>query len=231
MENVYDKIRAERMAWKEKFDSATPEEQNKMLAERCEQRKEEEERHQKMIYDDRKKRFFEQSNEWIACYELLKKAQSIALEVCESFDGKILNNRLTNAINERLQAEINRYVTASLLISYSHEFENNVGTMTIKDVNHFGCDNKCSFKIILSPVLDGNRIEWSKSLDYMTTPCGKLFDFDERIANRKAAKKGYDKTYKKAKKIEEIIKDYTKEDYLLRGFLKREYVINNLSSI
>lgn len=232
MENVFQKIREERAAWYEAYKSATPEEQKRMLEEKKAKYEEEEKRRKQMIEDDRKARFFKKTDEQIACYELLKKAMPIALEVAASFDGKILNNRLTNAVNERLHKEVDRYVTAKLVISYNWNLSTNVGELKVTDYNHHDCWNEDSFKIILSNTLgDSGRVMWQKSLEYMEQPGEKSTDFSERIATRKKAKKDYDKVLKQARKVDEIIREYCQVDYELRDFFRTEYIIGNTSSI
>lgn len=227
MESVYEKIRREKEEWMAKFNAATPEEQKEMLEKKNREREESEKRRKQMIYDDRKNRFFENCDSYIECYNLLKKAFPIVLEVTATFDGKVLNNRLTNAINEKLHAKVHQYVTATLTISYDYDLKNNVGKLVVKDYNHHDCDNEFSFRIILSPLSDSNRVKWDETLDDMKKPGRNPDDFERNIEKMKKAKKDYDKVFKKALKIYSIIEDYAKEDFHLRDFFKTEGIIGN----
>ncbi len=225
MNEIYSKFVAERKNWLEKFNSATPEEQKRMLEEKKAKHEEEEKRRQKEIYDDRKNRFFKKCDEQIATYELLEKALPIALEISAKFDGKVLNNRLTKAVDDEIRAKVNQYVRAELIISYDYNLKNNVGKLSIIDYNHHDYEREISFKIILSPLSDNNRVMWKETLEYMEKPEGKTIDIAERISERKNAKKNYDRIYKKAKKVDEIIAEYAKEDFYVRDFFKSEHVI------
>lgn len=212
---VLEKIRAERAAWNEAYQAASEEERERMLEEKARKREEEEKLRQQRIYDDRKTRFLEKCDKEIACAKSLKKAIKIALDVTKSFDGKVLNNRLTKAIQDKLDKNI----AAILEISYDYNTKNNVGKLIIREGNFHGCYNSEDFKIVLSPFEDGNRVMWKETEESLN------LQIDRRIKEMQDAKKSYDKVYKKAKAIEKAIEEYSNANYYIRDFFKTESVI------
>ena len=224
MENVFQKIREERQAWLDAYKNATHEEQARMLEEKKANREREEQERQKMIYDDRKKRFMQKADKQIEILEKLIRARKIALNVIKTFDGKVLNNRLTNAVEKDLKAfDSSLYV--SLVISYNYSVTNNEGKLKI-EVSHYdsGFEDSVSLNISLSPFNDGNRVVWSETenLDY-----NKEY-LSGWIENWKKAKKEYDKTYKQAMKVYAVIEDYgNNANGHLRSFFTGEHLISN----
>jgi len=212
---ILEKIRAERAAWNEAYLAASEEERERMLEEKARKREEEEKLRQQRIYDDRKTRFFEKCDKEIACAKSLKKAIKIALDVTKSFDGKVLNNRLTKAIQDKL----GKYISAVLNISYDYNTKNNVGKMTIREGNFYGCYDSEDFKIVLSPLEDGNRVMWKETEESLS------IQLDRRIKEMQEAKKSYDKVYRKAKAIEKAIEEYSNVNFYVRDFFKTENVI------
>lgn len=217
MNNILAQIRAEKAAWNEAYLAASEEERARMLEEKARKHEEEEKLRQQRIYDDRKARFIEKCDREIACTKSLKKAVAIALDVTKSFDGKVLNNRLTNAVQDKL----GKSISAVLTISYDYNTKNNVGKLTIREGNFYGCYNSEDFKICLSPFEDGNRVMWKETEEALD------LQFDRRIKEMQEAKKSYDKVYKKAMAIEKAIKEYSNENYYIRNFFKTENVIRN----
>jgi len=215
MTTLVEKIRAERAAWNEAYLAASEEERERMLEEKARKREEEEKLRQQRIYDDRKTRFIEKCDREIACAKSLKKAIKIALDVTKSFDGKVLNNRLTKAIQDKL----GKNISAILEISYDYNTKNNVGKLTVREGNFSGFYNSEDFKIMLSPLEDGNRVMWKETEKSLN------LQLDRRIKEMQEAKKSYDKVYKKAKAIEKAIEEYSRENYYTRDFLKTESVI------
>lgn len=217
MSDILERIRAKKAAWDEAFLNASEEERKRMLEERKREEAENERLRQQRIYDDRKARFIEKCDREIACTKSLKKAVAIALDVTKSFDGKVLNNRLTNAVQDKL----GKSISAVLTISYDYNTKNNVGKLTIREGNFYGCYNSEDFKICLSPFEDGNRVMWKETEEALD------LQFDRRIKEMQEAKKSYDKVYKKAMAIEKAIKEYSNENYYIRNFFKTENVIRN----
>lgn len=224
MENVFQKIREERQAWLDAYKNATPEEQARMLEEKKANREREEQKRQQMIYDDRKKRFMAKADKQIEILNILIRAREIALDSIKTFDGKVLNNRLTKAVEKELKA-FNSSLYVSLVISYDHATKNNEGKLTI-EVSHYesGLEDSVSLKISLSPLNDGNRVVWSETED---------LDYNKEylsgwIESWKRAKKEYDKTYKEAMKVYAAIEHYGKNaNSHLRNFFTGEHLISN----
>ena len=95
-------MREKRQQWQEKFDSATAEEQERMLAEKkADEERIERERKERIERDDKNK-FVDSALAQIRVYKALKETFPKVMETIKSFDGKILNRRLTNVIAEKL---------------------------------------------------------------------------------------------------------------------------------
>lgn len=215
MSDILERIRAKKAAWDEAFLNASEEERKRMLEERKREEAENERLRQQRIYDNRKAEFFEKCDKEIACQESLKKAVKTAVEVAKTFDGKVLNNRLTKAIQEKL----GKNISAVLEISYDYNLENNRGKLTIREGNFYGCNNEEFFYINLSPFSDGNRVMWKE------TEKSLKFSYDNRLAEAKNAKKTYDKVYKKLMDVEKAINEYSKCNFMARNFLKAKSVL------
>ena len=224
MENFWQKLAAERKAWLDAYKSATPEEQARMLAEKKANREREEQELQKRIYEDRKSRFMEKADHQIEIYKTLVRAREIAFDVIKSFDGKVLNNRLTKVVEEKLKA-YNNSLYATLKISYEYSVKNNVGKLEIQVSHYYGSmEDKLLLNIALSPFEDGNRVIWSET-ESLKENNEYLSQF---IEGWKKAKKEYDKTYKQAMKVYNIIEDYGKNyNCHLRNFFTGEHLISN----
>ena len=229
-ENVFEKMKRERMEWREKFLAASPEEQQKMLEEKEAKREQAEKARKKAIYDDRKKRFFEKADQQIKILEVLIKAQKISFEVIKSFDGKILNNRLTKVLIEKLQA-LNSSLNADLVISYNRQTERNEGKIEIR-MSHYGCGglrNTNSIYIPLTKIVpftsDGDRVVFSDAEQDMRNDAHFLTDI---LDSWKSAKKEYDKVHKEADKLSAAIEKYCHMNYCLRDFFKADHVIDHL---
>lgn len=223
-ENVFQKIRREREEWRTKFLAASPDEQKKMIEEKKANQERAEMERKKAIYDDRKKRFFEKADKQLETLHLLEKGCAIALEVIKEFDGKVLNNRLTNEVNKRLE-EFNSRISADLTIRYERDYDNNVGFLRFKVCY---TDNSLlsehTIKIILSPVLGGNRVMFAKTEEKHKEEVTYL---TEHVSSWKSAKKEYDKVYKAAEKLNERIKEYSKNNDFLRDWISAEHVISS----
>lgn len=223
--NVLELKKAEMMAWREKYLAATPAEQERMLAERQEQRIREEEERKRRDYNERKTRFVEKANNQIFLYKELLKARSIALEEIKKFDGKVLNNRLTKIIDAELKKR-SKDLFASLNIHYEWDKKNNIGELKLSIYNHFsyGLDNDITLKIVLTEFNDGNRVDWSRTENEKGNDEKFILD---RISSWKNAIKSYDKAFKTLKKVDSMIKNYSKENFYLRDFFKTEHVLSN----
>lgn len=221
MENVYQKIREERQAWLDAYKNATPEEQARMLEEKRANREREEQRRQQMIYDDRKARFMEKADNQIKILKKLVRAREIAFDVIKSFDGKVLNNRITKAVEEKLKA-FDDSLWASLSYSYSYSEKRNVGNLTLRVSHYHGCmEDSLTLYVPLSYM---SRIVWSDTEGWKDN---KEY-LSGWIESWKKAKKEYDKTYKQAMKVYDMIEDYGKNHNChLRNFFTEERLISN----
>ena len=208
----------ERMAWREKYLKATPEEQERMLAERKLRDAKEKEEREKRIYAERKKRFIDTANAQISVLKTLQRARKVTLEVIKQFDGKVLNNRLTKVVAQEF-AKIDPHLYASLTISYDSVLKNNAGVLEIEVWHQFAnVRDKYDIKIVLSSLVDGNRVmfaetesEKSNDEEYLTN----------RIQGYQDAIKGYDKSYKTAVRLNEMIEKYGKEiNHHLREYFR-----------
>lgn len=221
MENVYQKIREERQAWLDAYKNATPEEQARMLEEKRANREREEQRRQQMIYDDRKARFMEKADNQIKILKKLVRAREIAFDVIKSFDGKVLNNRITKAVEEKLKA-FDDSLWASLSYSYSYSEKRNVGNLTLR-VSHYHGSMEDSLTLYV-PLSNMSRIVWS---DTEGLKDNKEY-LSGWIESWKKAKKEYGKTYKQAMKVYDMIEDYGKNHNChLRNFFTEERLISN----
>lgn len=222
---VFEQLRAERLAWREKYLAATPAEQERMLAEKAAKREEEERLRKQRIYDERKNRFTEKANNQIFLYGKLLIARKVALEEIKNFNGKVCNNRLTKNIDAKLK-EIDKNFYASLTVCYDHSAKGNIGKLKIAYYNHFsyGLYNDVTLKIRLTDVFDGNRVDWSLTESEESNAEKFLTDM---ISSWKNAIKNYGKAYKALKKVEKAIEDYAKENFYLRDFFKTEHVLSN----
>lgn len=226
MENVYQELRAKRQEWLNAYNSASPEEKERMMAEKKANAKREAEEREKKIYDDRKSRFMQRADNQIKIYETLIRAKKVAMDVIKSFDGKVLNNRLTKAVETEIQ-KIDDGLRAYLTISYDWNEKNNVGKLEIR---LFGCnthdlDSTSVLYISLSPLNDGNRVVWAETESQKEN----VEHLREWIEKWKSNKKAYDKMYKQAMKLYEMIEQYGKSgnSYLINYF-KEEHLISNL---
>ena len=224
MENDLKAIVERHRAWKAAYDAASPEEKERMVAEKKAQREREEKERQQRIYDDRKKRFVEKANHQIEILQALIQGRKIAFEVISQFDGKVLNNRLTKAVSEKMKSKDDS-LWADLTISYDRSVCNNMGKLEISRSHYYeaGLYDKSSIEIILSPLSDGNRVMAALTLSDENNSDKSLTD---RISSWKKAIKDYDKTYKTAMKLSESIEKYGKEtNVYLSEFFRAEYLI------
>lgn len=220
MENdkLLEKVQAFK-AWKEKFDAASPEEQERMRQERAEQRKKAEAERDKRIYDDRKQRFVSKTSEQIDALKKLIPAHQIALDIIKSFDGKILNNRLTNTIKERLKQQDKNF-GADLEWKYNYDTKTNYGRL---EISYYGIYPSVS--VGLEITLNGDdRIVWASTQENKYNTDDGLRSL---IAEREQAIKQYDKIYREAEKLSQTIEQYGKLNYLVRDWLKTEHVIRS----
>lgn len=225
MEN-YNAILEERRKWKKKFDNATEEEQAQMLAERAEAREREKAEREQKMYAERKERFMKRAENEILATEYIIKARQIALDMLKDFDGKVLNNRYTKAVDAKLK-EVYRGLWCTLVVEYDHTTKANVGRLKI-EVRLYeksnGTDN-CTIYIKLLPDLYAYRVDYAKTIeDSRNTNEGEL----KQIEDYKNAIKQYDKVYKHAEKVRKTIEDYAKNNYYLRDYFRAERVISNV---
>ena len=224
MNEIRNEIVAKHRAWNEAYLAASPEEKERMLAEKKANAEREKEERERMVYEDRKERFMQRADTQIKIYELLAEAREIAFEAIKKFDGKVLNNRLTNTLNKELK-EYDNSLWAELIIEYDHNLKENVGRLKVSKSYCGSCYfNEIRINIILSPLFDGNRVMWSETekvrneVDYIET----------RIKDWKRDKKNYDKVYKEAMKIYDMIEKYGKSEFFyLRSFFAGERLVSN----
>lgn len=155
---------AEYKAWKEKYDVASAEEKELMEKERKEQLIAQAQEREKKIVAERKQKFMDKALNQINLYCQLLEARKIALGVIKIFDGKVLNNRLTKAVESKLK-EFNNSLYASLDISFDRDLGNNVGKLKIRICHYLGswAWDETSLYISLSPVSDSNRVIWEET--------------------------------------------------------------------
>ena len=216
------------MTWRKKFQNASKEEQAKMLAERKAQREREEKAREKKIYDERKKLFMERCDIQVAIYLALDAGLKVTLETLESFDGKVANAKIANTINERIKGylkntELN--VFSTLTFETDYPTQKYMGVIKLRVRHYFGSyfydEEEVKFSLGLN-----QRVSWSETKRYReeNNLNGIL---DKRIEERKAAKKCYDRDYKKAIKIKEAIEKYKKDtNFYVRTFIQEHGIIS-----
>lgn len=216
---------AEYNAWKEKYDAATDEEKERMLEERKKQQIAQAQEREKKIVAERKQRFTDKANNQINLYRQLLEGRKIALGIIKTFDGKVLNNRLTKAVEQKLK-EFDKNLYASLDISYDRDLGNNVGKLKIRISHYLGSWvwDETSLYILLSPVSDSNRVIWEETekdeqnQDKVVTDC---------IADWSNAINEYDDAIKAAEKVSKMLEEYGKVNIHLRQFISGEHLIRN----
>lgn len=218
MNNYLDKIRAERIAWAEAYKNASEDEKKVMLEERAKTRKEREEKERKMREDFQKQKFIEISDEQIGIYYELETGIEIVKEFVKKFDGKVLNNRLTKAVEKELP-NASRFLAISLEYVQNYSAGKNDAYLTL--IRCYSGNKDCRTKIKILFDNDG-RILADKT----------LAEFEDviptKIANYEKAKEDYDIALEEArildKKIEEFVKKY---HHSLREYLNNNYVLQN----
>lgn len=227
MSTIIEQIREKRAAWLAEYNAATPERQAEMLAEKEREQKRAEEERKRRIYEENRDKFFSKANRQIAAYQILEVARSVAQEVVKSFDGKVLNNRCTKAVEERLK-KIRPHLCAELTIKYDYDLKDNIGLMKITDYGaDYELDKDVSFYIYLTPVTDSNRVDWSKTAEHLLDP-GKFQDLGSYISVWRKSMKEYDKHLKRAEKLMAAIKEYGEAcPWQLREHFKDNRVVSN----
>ena len=211
---------AESKAYLAALETATPEEVSRLVEEHKTKVKEWEKMWEQEAYNERKERFLKISKANIAVFEELIQATKDALEVIKTFDGKVLNNRLTNAVKEKF----NRNTTsASLSIEYNYKTNQNEGKLKINVTNWNGASHTTSIRIILSNPPYEERIAADKTEELFYE--NSLQQIEKYINQYKDAAKNYDKRMKKAMNVVNAINEYAKVEGFLRDFWKAESVI------
>ena len=211
---------AESKAYLAALETATPEEVSRLVEEHKTKVKEWEKMWEQEAYNERKERFLKISKANIAVFEELIQATKEALEVIKTFDGKVLNNRLTNAVKEKF----NRNTTsASLTIEYNYKTNQNEGKLKINVTNWNGASHTTSIRIILSNPPYEERIAADKTEELFYE--NSLQQIEKYINQYKDAAKNYDKRMKKAMNVVNAINEYAKVEGFLRDFWKAESVI------
>ena len=211
---------AESKAYLAALETATPEEVSRLVEEHKTKVKEWEKMWEEEAYNERKERFLKISKANIAVFEELIQATKEALEVIKTFDGKVLNNRLTNAVKEKF----NRNTTsASLTIEYNYKTNQNEGKLKINVTNWNGASHTTSIRIILSNPPYEERIAADKTEELFYE--NSLQQIEKYINQYKDAAKNYDKRMKKAMNVVNAINEYAKVEGFLRDFWKAESVI------
>lgn len=218
MNEFLEKIRAERQAWKAAYDAADEETRKTMLEERVKSIKENERKRQERISEDRKARFMKRSDEQIDIYNELETATQIALEHIKKFDGKVLNNRLTNSVEKELK-NASRYLCAKLDVHLNYATRKNVYTLELKRC--YSAEYDCQVEIKLSTDRE-NRLLADETMN------GFADLIPKKIENILKAKDDYDAALNLAHEIYSKIEIWGKDfHYSLRDFLNRENTISN----
>lgn len=209
--------------FEEKYLAADEQGKKVLLEERRQQRKIEEQQREKQINDERKERFVSKANKQIKIYKDLQRTRKVALEVIKSFDGKVLNNRLTKAVTAELKKLDNSFY-AHLDIEYDRQQQNNVGRLKLS-ANEYHFEDQIILQIVLSPLSDSNRVKYDATESLDKNSCEYI---DTRIAEWKQACKEYEKVLKQAQKIEADIRKYgEKANFHLRNFFQGESIIHS----
>ena len=181
------------------------------------------------FYERVKDEFITKANSQIRVYELLNRAFPIVAEVIKSFDGKVLNARLANKVEEELN-HISSDLHASLEIIYSQEHKNNVGYLEVRKAPYAsGLHRSMKINIMLSSVSDGNRVVWSKTAEWLDSCKDVLPGY---IAEWKQMKKDFDKAYNGAcrfnMEMRKRIEDYqNRYSHALREFFCQHYLVKS----
>ena len=213
MSTEFLKIKAENEEFANKFIAASPEEREILLKERAEEMEKRKIEREKERYEERKNRFIKKCNEQIQCYKSLREARRIALETLKLFDGKVLNRKLTNAIN----AKLGEHVCSSIETDYwGKQF------LKVDDYNFVSCANTFKFAISTTP---GGRIDYKTTESEIEKP-GNWCDFDSRICELEKCRENYDKSFNAAIELDKAIKKYTSENhYMIVDFFRHEGLI------
>ena len=193
-------MREKRQQWQEKFDSATAEEQERMLAEKkADEERIERERKERIERDDKNK-FVDSALAQIRVYKALKETFPKVMETIKSFDGKILNRRLTNVIAEKLGKDFTVTLEDFSWASY----------IRINYLAERAWDYQAEFKL---------HVDTDYRINARETELPQL---DEQIISWQKAVKSYDKYLKVAKKIKKAMEDYGNEvPWQLRDVFKK----------
>lgn len=208
------KIKAENEEFRNKLLTASPEEREILIKEHAEKLEKRKIEREKERYEERKNRFIKKCNEQIQCYKSLRDARRIALETLKLFDGKVLNARLTNAIN----AKLGDHVCSSIEKDYfGRQF------LKVSDYNFVSCTNTTKFVISTTP---GGRIDYKTTESELEKPENWYDDFDSRIDGLEKCRDGYDKSFNAAIELDKAIKKYTSENhYMIVEFFRNENLI------
>lgn len=212
--------RAESEAYLAALETATPEEVHRLVEEHKEKVKEWEKLWEQKAYNERKERFLKISKGNVAVFEELIRAAKDALKVIKTFDGKVLNNRLTNAVKEKFNKNT---TSASLTIEYNHKTNQNEGKLKINVTNWSGASHATSIRIILSNPPYEERVVADKTEELFYE--NSLQQIEKYINQYKDAAKNYDKRMKKAMNVANAINEYAKVEGFLRDFWRAENVI------
>ena len=197
--------REKRLAWKAAYLAASPEEKERMLAEKKEEMRIAEENRKREIYEENKARFIQKCDEQIAVLKAFVSLEKIVLEIIRKFDEKCYNKRLEKAVKDAVEKS-NKKCCAYL--------EN--GRITIRYAYYCGWTDRFTINVVCD---ENGRIDAEKTLNEYN------FDFIEIIKRWKNAKQNYEKVYKKAEKLRKEIETYRRENVFVRDFLKNTGVI------
>lgn len=205
--------RAAREAWTAAYLAASEEERKNMLKEKAEKHRKEEAERNERIAAERRARFMERSDKQLAIYETLEKAQEIVLKYVEKFDGKVLNARLSNAIDKEFTETIDTSLRASLKIDSTWSGKRDV-RLKVNFYGNYGFEDQVSISIF--ETYEG-RINAKETVDNFKSY------LPERIDSLTQAKKDYDAALETALKIENEIEKYRHAfHYSLRDYFRKE---------
>lgn len=233
MDNITNEILKAHREWVERFANATEEEQAIMLKEKQEKALAAAKERDLSIYNERKQRFVAKMNNYIEVAKRVIKARSVALDVLKSFDGKVLNNRYTKAVQDELEKAIgvgiygNNLAYCTLSFEYEREYSANVGFLNLESKLN-GEHISWKLTIILKPSIGGyvhERVDYKATSELSKNSDTQLHVY---LKEAKDAIKKYDSILAKAKKLEKAIKDYGKTNYHVRDFIKSNSLLGGL---
>lgn len=179
---------------------------------RIERIKNKQKEQEELANQKRKETFMKMADEQIAMYKALANHVDVALEVIKKFDGKVLNNRLTKAVEAEIKKTDDK-AHAKLFMSSKG------GLLDIMRPSSSRILNCTSIGIKITA---DNRIDWAETLDdYHDTLSDKAEAMEE-------AKYNYDAALQLAQDVCDAIDNYSQNaPSILREYFRDNSVISN----